>query len=108
MGAPRVFTLSLLFLLSLTVTVMAQPIGYQAVPRDAFPVFDNPKMLTAEEAEREGVIYPRDVVIGMRHGQAAKAVSDHHHGGARAGQRYPRWHSHCGELVTPVSNGHRV
>ncbi len=60
-------------LLCLTVTAMAQPIGYQAVPRDAFPVFDDPKMLTAEVAEREGVIYPRDVVIGVRHGQAAKA-----------------------------------
>lgn len=52
---------------------LAQPIGYQAVPRDAFPVFDNPDMLTAEAAEREGIIYPRDVVIGVRHGEAAKA-----------------------------------
>lgn len=57
----------------LTGVALAQPIGYQAVPRDAFPVFDNPEMLTAEAAEREGVIYPRDVVIGVRHGNAAKA-----------------------------------
>jgi hypothetical protein len=60
-------------LLGLAITVMTQPIGYQAVPRDAFPVFDNPDMLTAEAAERAGVIYPRDVIIGVRHGQAAKA-----------------------------------
>ncbi len=60
-------------LLCFTAIAVAQPIGYQAVPRDAFPVFDDPKMLTAEAAEREGVIYPRDVVIGVRHGQAAKA-----------------------------------
>ena len=62
-----------LLFLGLTGTVMAQPIGYQAVPRDAFPVFDDPKMLSAEEAEREEVIFPRDVVIGVRHGKAAKA-----------------------------------
>ena len=66
-------SISALFVLCFTATVMAQPIGYQAVPRDAFPVFDNPDMLTADVAEREGVIYPRDVVIGVRHGQAAKA-----------------------------------
>ena len=51
----------------------ATPIGYQAVPRDAFPVFDQPTMLTAEAAEREGAIYPRDIVIGVSHGQEAKA-----------------------------------
>lgn len=49
------------------------PIGYQAVPRDAFPVFNNPIMLTAEAAEREGVIYDRDVIIGVQHGGQAKA-----------------------------------
>ncbi len=65
--------LILICCLGLAGTVMAQPIGYQAVPRDAFPVFDNPDMLTAEAAERENVIYPRDVVIGVRHGKAAKA-----------------------------------
>lgn len=64
----------LALLLGIMVTAMAQPIGYQAVPRDAFPVFDNPDMLTAEMAEREGVIYPRDVVIGVRHGQRPKRI----------------------------------
>ncbi len=69
----RSINILLMLVLGLTGTALAQPIGYQAVPRDAFPVFDNPDMLTAEAAEREGVIYPRDVVIGVRHGGAAKA-----------------------------------
>ncbi len=75
MSSRRLWGSSIFFSLFLyvAVTTMAQPIGYQAVPRDGFPVFDNPDMLTAEVAEREGVIYPRDVVIGVRHGQAAKA-----------------------------------
>ena len=63
-------------MLSLGLAAMAAcapPIGYQAVPRDGFPVFDNPKMLSAEEAERDGVIYPRDPIIGVAHGGEAKA-----------------------------------
>ncbi len=51
----------------------AAPIGYQAVPRDAFPVFDHPKMLTASEAEAQGVIFDRDAVIGVAHNGEAKA-----------------------------------
>jgi len=51
----------------------AAPIGYQAVSRDAFPVFDDPEMLSAEEAERDGVIYPRDPIIGVYYGGEAKA-----------------------------------
>lgn len=53
--------------------VHAAPIGYQAVPRDAFPVFDNPEMLSAEEAEKKGLIYDRDAVIGVAHNGEAKA-----------------------------------
>ena len=49
------------------------PFGYQAVPRDAFPVFDNPEMVTAEEAERNGWVRPRDAVIGVALGGEAKA-----------------------------------
>ena len=49
------------------------PIGFQAVGRDAFPVFDNPFMLPAEEAERNGFIFERDAVIGVVHGSQAKA-----------------------------------
>lgn len=48
-------------------------IGYQAVPRDAFPVFDNPTMISAEEAEAQGIVYDRAAVIGVAHGGEAKA-----------------------------------
>ena len=51
----------------------AAPIGQQAVPRDAFPVFNNPRMLSAEEAEAGRVIFPRDAIIGVAHGGEAKA-----------------------------------
>ncbi len=51
----------------------AAPIGYQAVPRDAFPVFHNPAMLKGAEAERQGLILPRDAVIGVALGGEAKA-----------------------------------
>ena len=64
---------SLLAVISLATVAAGAPIGYQAVPRDAFPVFDDPIMLPAELAEQEGVIYPRDAVIGVHHGDAAKA-----------------------------------
>ena len=57
----------------LAATAAAQPLGYQAVPRDAFPVFDDPKMLSAAEAEKQGVIFDRDVVIGVAHNGEAKA-----------------------------------
>jgi hypothetical protein len=64
----------LIVLLGLTaVMAHATPIGYQAVPRDAFPVFDHPDMLTAEAAERQEAIYPHDIVVGVHHGQEAKA-----------------------------------
>lgn len=51
----------------------AAPIGWQAVPRDAFPVFDNPQMVPAAEAEARGLIFDRDAVIGVAHGREAKA-----------------------------------
>ncbi len=51
----------------------AAPIGWQAVPRDAFPVFDNPRMVPAAEAEARGLIFDRDAVIGVAHGREAKA-----------------------------------
>lgn len=60
-------------LTALAATAAAQPIGYQAVPRDAFPVFDDPKMLSAAEAERQEVIFDRDVIIGVAHNGEAKA-----------------------------------
>ena len=51
----------------------ASGFGVQVVPRDAFPVFDNPKMLSAAEAEDQGVIFDRDMVIGVARGGEAKA-----------------------------------
>lgn len=51
----------------------AAPIGYQAVPKDAFPVFDNPEMLSAADAEAQRAIFPRDAVIGVVHNGEAKA-----------------------------------
>jgi hypothetical protein len=65
---------SLIGLMSVaSVAIGAAPIGYQAVPRDAFPVFDNPTMLTAEAAEKDDSIYDRDPVIGVYHNGEAKA-----------------------------------
>lgn len=58
---------------ALAATAAAQPIGFQAVPRDAFPVFDDPQMLSAAEAENQEVIFDRDVIIGVAHNGEAKA-----------------------------------
>lgn len=55
------------------VTACDAPFGQQAVPRDAFPVFTNPPMLSAAQAEADGAIFPRDAVIGVAHGGEAKA-----------------------------------
>ncbi len=60
-------------LTALAATAAAQPLGYQAVPRDAFPVFDDPEMLSAAEAEKQQVIFDRDVIIGVAHNGEAKA-----------------------------------
>ena len=46
---------------------------FEGMGRDAFPVFNNPPMLTAQAAERRGLIFPRDAVIGVRHNGEAKA-----------------------------------
>ncbi len=48
-------------------------IGYQAVPRDAFPVFDSPAMVSAAEAEERGIVFDRAAVIGVAHNGEAKA-----------------------------------
>ena len=45
----------------------------EGMGRDAFPVFNNPRMLSAQAAEQAGVIFPRDAVIGVRHKGEAKA-----------------------------------
>ena len=49
------------------------PFGIQAVPRDAFPVFDNPLMISPKEAEERGIIFAKDAVIGVALGSEAKA-----------------------------------
>ena len=49
------------------------PIGQQAVPRDAFPVFDDPQMVSVAEAEDMGVVFDRDPVIGVALNGEAKA-----------------------------------
>ena len=64
----------LFFLLSVNNVLYAYPpIGYQAVPRDAFPVFDNPTLISGDEAEKEGYIYESDAVIGVYQNGEAKA-----------------------------------
>jgi hypothetical protein len=62
-----------LVVLTVGVAAAESPIGFQAVPRDAFPVFDNPKMLPAAEAEAKGVVMDRDMIIGVARGREAKA-----------------------------------
>ncbi len=70
----RIWGLSILAIAGLiSAAAGAPPFGYQAVPRDAFPVFDNPAMLSAEVAEQEGVVYDGDAIIGIHHGNEAKA-----------------------------------
>jgi hypothetical protein len=69
----RLAVAPLLLLAAAAVAAADPPIGFRAVPRDAFPVFDNPKMLPAGEAEAKGVVNDRDMVIGVARGREAKA-----------------------------------
>ena len=46
---------------------------FEGMGRDAFPVFNNPRMLTAQVAEETGQVFARDAVIGVRHNGEAKA-----------------------------------
>ena len=69
----KVLLPALLWLLPSLSGCDAAPIGYQAVSRDAFPVFNNPVMMKGPAAEREGTINDRDAVIGVAHGGEAKA-----------------------------------
>ena len=47
--------------------------GLEGIRRDTFPVFHDPKMLTVAAAEKTGAILPRDAVIGIAHGEEARA-----------------------------------
>ena len=49
------------------------PIGIQAVPRDAFPVFDNPVLLTVREAEALKMVRDLDAVTVVTLGGQARA-----------------------------------
>jgi hypothetical protein len=59
--------------LALALAAGAGTFGTPIVPRDAFPVFDNPRMLTAAEAEARQVVFDRDMVIGVARGREARA-----------------------------------
>lgn len=52
---------------------MVAEIGVPVLPRDAFPVFGSPKMMPAAEAEARGLVFERDMVIGIARGREAKA-----------------------------------
>ena len=43
------------------------------VGRDHFPVFDDPELLSPEEAERVGAVRADDLIIGIEHDGEAKA-----------------------------------
>jgi len=66
------FSLPLVIILLLS-TANSYALGRQAVPRDAFPVFNNPRMLSVEAAEDLQVVLPRDAVIGVVYGGEARA-----------------------------------
>ncbi len=48
-------------------------IGIQVAPRNAFPVFNNPKFVTAERAEAKGYVNENEPVIGLYINGEAKA-----------------------------------
>ncbi len=52
---------------------LASGIGFEGISRDSFPVFNQPRMLRADQAEARGVILSRDAVIGVSLGGEAKA-----------------------------------
>ena len=51
----------------------ALAIEYTGITRDTFPVFNDPLMLSAEQAEQRRLVFPRAAVIGVAHGTSAKA-----------------------------------
>ena len=68
------FQFSLLLFIVLVVSVVnSSALGRQVVSRDAFPVFNNPRMLSVEVAEKLQVVLPRDAVIGVTYGGEARA-----------------------------------
>ena len=47
--------------------------GRRVVARDNFPVFDDPKMVGVEQAEKLRFVQGRDLIIGIAHKGEAKA-----------------------------------
>ncbi len=70
---PGSFPLLALAVMALAAAGCSARIGFRALPRDAFPVFDNPVMLTAAEAEEQEIVFARDAVIGVQRNGEAKA-----------------------------------
>lgn len=66
------FSFSLVVVLLLS-AVNSYALGRQVVPRDGFPVFNNPRMLTADRATELQVVLPHDAVIGVTYGGEARA-----------------------------------
>ena len=62
-----------LILLVLINASTSYALGRQVVPRDGFPVFNNPRMWSAAEAEQLEIVLPRDAVIGVSHRGEARA-----------------------------------
>lgn len=60
-------------LLSIAMSGNLSAFQFAGITRDTFPVFNNPSMLRAAEAENRGIIFPRDAVIGVVLGGKAKA-----------------------------------
>lgn len=65
--------LLVLFVLAVFFAPLVAGYGFFPIGRDTFPVFDDPPMIGAAEAEGKGLIFPRDAVIGVSHGGEAKA-----------------------------------
>ena len=59
--------------LGLSQAPRAAAIGFHSITRDDFPVFNNPRLLTAAEADARQAVLPSDAVIGVALGGEAKA-----------------------------------
>lgn len=68
--------MGLIFVFVMAMFALAAPVPateYTGVTRDTFPVFNDPPMLSASQAEQRRLVFPRSAVIGVAHGASAKA-----------------------------------
>ena len=72
-ATPLMAALVAIWLIGMLLPGSAPGFGFEGIHRDTFPVFNDPPMLTAGQAEARGVIFPRDAVIGVSLGGEAKA-----------------------------------